>query len=138
MQAEKYDCVGHITYDWNENVLPYLFNHGKNRYDVVSRNGKQIMKVNTLSRPEKAFLLNSGYSIHRTEVDTLVGKAVINTVPVIVHRVGKKGNPSEVLVTVKARDIQEMLKNTEKVISFIKEKSGIAGKGDYWGKKEMC
>ncbi|HAL86552.1 MAG TPA: hypothetical protein DCM31_06565 [Deferribacteraceae bacterium] len=138
MQAEKYDCVGHVTYDWDENVLPYLFKHRKQIGVTVSRNGKVIMKTNSLSNSEKAFLLNSGYSIHRTAVDALAGKLVINTVPVIVHRVGKKGNPSEILVTVKARDIQEMLKNTEKVISFIKEKSGITGKGDYWGKKEMC
>lgn len=138
MQKEKYDYVGHVTYKWDERVLPYLFNNGHNLKFIVSFKGETIMSTNSLSSSEKAFLINSGYSIETKRYEYLTSKSMIKCVPVIVHRIGKTGKPEEILVTVKGRYIQEMMKNTEILINYIKDETGIAGTGDYWGKTEMC
>ncbi|MDD4804731.1 MAG: hypothetical protein PHN69_06230 [Candidatus Pacebacteria bacterium] len=138
MVEEKYDYVGHVIYPYCKEVISVFMKKDTVKVYTVKDQNKTICSSRLITEKQAIFLENAGYQVSCNCVCKAASKQAVNKIPIKAYKVGPTGDPTELLVLVKARDLKEFSANTENLVEFVRKKIGIKGQIDVYGKMEMC
>lgn len=135
---EKYDYVGHVMYPWNEKTRNVFYQSREVPTYTVMKNDQLFAKGVQINDTAFRILLKMGYSINIETRTHENGKRFYHGLHIRVKKIGKIGDPTQIQVLVKARDIHELTINTAKLVKLVYNETGIKGDDKLYGKLEMC
>lgn len=160
LPASRYDYVGHLEYPNDKKITDLVFYNNPKKSIWTVKRGKSVISQRNMDKAFVDYLRSVGYEVKQTSVpapnshrsiyslsitcdnqhcdyftECYCGECKIK-VKASVEKLGK--NDSIVLVSFKARDIDEVVTKRKCLTKQIKHLTGIEGLSDVYGKMELC
>lgn len=141
MTKNEYDMVGHINVPYNKKTKPLLFREGYNREVSLYKNGNLLDYTSRLPMGFiKKYLLPNGYEVKTTKRKTSIPRKKINGIQIGITKIKKGSRVVDLLISVYANDMRQLIKNCDSIIEYIEQQSGIKidSESETWTRQEAC